>query len=103
MHARVARPASRVVSRPVMAARTPLIAGNWKMNTVLTEALELAAAVKDASAGASSDVAVCVPFPFLDQVGKVLAGSKVGLGAQVRAAPPSDLRRLASGMTRLCS
>jgi hypothetical protein len=28
-------------------------------------------------------VAVCVPFPFLEPVSKVLAGSKVGLGAQV--------------------
>ncbi|KAG8460960.1 hypothetical protein KFE25_010711 [Diacronema lutheri] len=80
--ARFARAASRVAARPMMAARTALIAGNWKMNTVLPEALKLAAAVKDASVGAPGDVAICVPFPFLESVSKVLAGSKVGLGAQ---------------------
>ena len=84
--ARFARAASRVAARPMMAARTALIAGNWKMNTVLPEALKLAAAVKDASVGAPGDVAICVPFPFLESVSKVLAGSKVGLGAQVRRA-----------------
>ncbi|KAJ1615843.1 Triosephosphate isomerase [Pavlovales sp. CCMP2436] len=78
----VARPASRVTSRVTMAARTALIAGNWKMNTVLSEAVALAKVVADASQGAAADVTICVPFPYLDAVSRVLAGSKVGLGAQ---------------------
>lgn len=67
----------------MMAERTPLIAGNWKMNTVLSEAVTLAKAVADASSTAPDvDVAVCVPFPFLIPVKEALADSKVGLGAQ---------------------
>jgi triosephosphate isomerase len=66
-----------------MMARTPLMAGNWKMNTVLDEAKSLAADVAAAAKGADGvDVAVCVPFPFLTAVGDVLKDSKVGLGAQ---------------------
>lgn len=91
-----ARQASRAASHTMM-ARSTLIAGNWKMNTVLSEALELAAAVKDASASAPGDVAVCVPFPFIEQVGKVLAGSKVGLGAQVRAPARAPISARARG------
>merc|ERR1719247_390356 len=75
-----------VVSRasaPSMMARMPLMAGNWKMNTVLDEAKSLAKEVADAASGASGvDVAVCVPFPFLVPVGDVLSGTGVGLGAQ---------------------
>merc|ERR1712205_303050 len=66
-----------------MMAHTPLIAGNWKMNTVLEEAVSLAKEVADASKDAEGvDVAVCVPYPFLYPVGEALKGSKVALGAQ---------------------
>jgi triosephosphate isomerase len=59
------------------------MAGNWKMNTVLSEAKSLAAEVAEASKGADGvDVAVCVPFPFLTAVTDVLKDSKVGVGAQ---------------------
>ena len=80
----VGQPAVRPAqSSIIMADRTPLMAGNWKMNTVLDEAKSLAAAVADATKKADGvDVAVCVPFPFLVPVGEVLAGTGVGLGAQ---------------------
>jgi len=66
-----------------MAERTPLIAGNWKMNTVLSEAKTLAQAVADAADKTDGvDVAVCVPYPFLVPVAEVLSKSKVSLGAQ---------------------
>jgi len=75
-----------VVSRaadPAMMARTPLMAGNWKMNTVLDEAKSLAAEVaKTASEAPGVDVAICVPFPFLVPVADVLKGTSVSLGAQ---------------------
>ena len=77
---------SSVVSRVgavEMMARTPLMAGNWKMNTVLDEAKTLAKDVAEAAKGAKDvDVAVCVPFPFLIPVGDVLSGTGVSLGAQ---------------------
>jgi len=66
-----------------MMARTPLMAGNWKMNTVLDEAKSLAAEVVAATKTAEGvEVAVCVPFPFLVPVGDVLKDSGVALGAQ---------------------
>jgi hypothetical protein len=75
--------ASRGIQPLMMADRTPLMAGNWKMNTDLTEAVTLAKSVAASAAKASNvDVAVCVPFPFLIPVKEALAGSAVGLGAQ---------------------
>ncbi len=62
--------------------RRPYIAGNWKMNTIRDEAVELAEAVASATASATCDVAVCVPFPHLASVQAALAGSHVLVGAQ---------------------
>jgi triosephosphate isomerase len=70
------------ISQPIEMRET-LIAGNWKMNTVLDEAKTLASAVADAAKSAPNvGVAVCVPFPFLVPVSEALAGSSVALGAQ---------------------
>ncbi|MBU3657758.1 MAG: triose-phosphate isomerase [Rhodocyclaceae bacterium] len=63
--------------------RTPLVVGNWKMNgsfeanRALIEALLIALAQKTAP-----DVGVCPPFPYLPQVGALLAGTNVRWGAQ---------------------
>ena len=62
--------------------RKPFIAGNWKMNTSESEAVELARAVASSTVSAACDVAVCVPFPHLAAVRDALRGSDVGLGAQ---------------------
>lgn len=63
--------------------RRKFIAGNWKMNTSRAEGAALAAAVA-AKLGAASEVevAVCPPALYLEAVGKAVAGSAVGLGAQ---------------------
>jgi len=63
--------------------RRKFIAGNWKMNTSRAEGTALAAAVA-AKVGAASEVevAVCPPALYLEAVGKAIAGSAVGLGAQ---------------------
>jgi triosephosphate isomerase len=65
------------------ATRTPVVGGNWKMNTDRASAAELAAAVA-AERQASVEVIVFPPFPYLLQVRKVLddAGGAVALGAQ---------------------
>jgi triosephosphate isomerase len=60
---------------------TPLIAGNWKMNTTLPEALDLAARVA-VGAPAEVEVVVCPPFPWLLPVRDEIAASSVELGAQ---------------------
>ena len=61
----------------------PLVAGNWKMNTTIAEAVALAVAVKEAVDGITSvDVLVCPPFVSLAPVSKALEGSNVMVGAQ---------------------
>ena len=48
--------------------RTPLIAGNWKMNGSLAANQALLAAIAAGMADAQCDVAVAVPAPYLAQV-----------------------------------
>ncbi len=60
-----------------------LIAGNWKMNTDLTAAADLARGIVEAVGEAGAvQVAVCPPFISLDAVFGALRGSAVRLGAQ---------------------
>ena len=63
--------------------RKKFIGGNWKMNLDGSEAEALAKAMAQQSATAADvDIAVFPPFVYLERVAKVLAGSKVQLGAQ---------------------
>ena len=63
--------------------RRQFIAGNWKMNMNRASAVALAEGVAKAAASVEGvDIAVCPPSCYLEAVGKALAGSKVGLGAQ---------------------
>jgi triosephosphate isomerase len=63
--------------------RIPLLAGNWKMNTTLAEAEQLAAAVVLAAADLlNREVMIAPPFSALARVAEVLRGSKVMLAAQ---------------------
>jgi len=63
--------------------RVPIIAGNWKMNTTLSEATEL---VKAMRAGLDQidnvDKIICPPFISLARVGELIKGSSLKLGAQ---------------------
>jgi triosephosphate isomerase len=63
--------------------RIPLIAGNWKMNTTVAEAMELASSMR---AGLDKiegiEKVVCPPFISLTAVGRILQDSSVRLGAQ---------------------
>ncbi len=64
-------------------ARLPLIAGNWKMNTTLEEARQLATKIKEASDRIGRvEKLVCPPFISLSTVQEVLRGSSVRVGAQ---------------------
>jgi triosephosphate isomerase len=63
--------------------RTPFIAGNWKMNKTVDEAVAFVREIGpqlDAIAGIDS--AVCPPFIAIPAVAAALAGTKVGVGAQ---------------------
>ena len=62
--------------------RRPLVAGNWKMHTTVTEGVALARAIVAATRPDGVDLALLPPFPHLVPVGEALAGSGVLLGAQ---------------------
>jgi triosephosphate isomerase len=64
-------------------ARKKFIAGNWKMNTTLDEAVGLAKGIV-AKLGTISDVdiALCPPYISLKAVSDVIQGSTIKLGAQ---------------------
>jgi triosephosphate isomerase len=63
--------------------RTPIIAGNWKMNTTIAEAVSLAMAMKDRlDAIRGVEKVVCPPFVSLMAVGEALRGSSISVGAQ---------------------
>lgn len=63
--------------------RKPIIAGNWKMNTTLVEAKELASKIKigvDKIKGVEK--VICPPFISLSAVAEILKGSTISPGAQ---------------------
>ncbi|MFA5316695.1 MAG: triose-phosphate isomerase [Dehalococcoidales bacterium] len=63
--------------------RTPLISGNWKMNTTLTEAVALVRELKamvDSVTGVEK--VVCPPFISLAAVKAEIGGSSIKVGAQ---------------------
>ena len=63
--------------------RTPLIAGNWKMNTDSASARQLANAVAEkASECEGAELLVCPPNVYLSLVRDVIGDAAVGLGAQ---------------------
>jgi triosephosphate isomerase len=63
--------------------RTPIIAGNWKMNKNVVEAVELVRALREATAAVEKvEMVVCPPFIALTAVKEALAGSKIAVGAQ---------------------
>ncbi|MCS2608235.1 triose-phosphate isomerase [Halomonas dongshanensis] len=62
--------------------RTPLIAGNWKMNGSARLVEEFAAAFAKASLPQKLDIVLIPPFPYLDAAQRAFAGTPLALGAQ---------------------
>ena len=63
--------------------RRALIAGNWKMNTTLPEAITLVKQMlKDLQNIDRIDRVICPPFISLSDLHRILQGTSVGLGAQ---------------------
>ena len=63
--------------------RKLIIAGNWKMNKTVAEALTLVSDLKRDLAGVREvDVVVCPPFTALSEVSKAILDSSIKLGAQ---------------------
>ena len=63
--------------------RTPLIAGNWKMNTDTAGARQLASAIASRAGEAEgTELLVCPPNVYLSLVRDTIGDAAVGLGAQ---------------------
>lgn len=62
--------------------RKKLVVGNWKMNGSRARNEALLSALQEESVNVAVEVAVCPPFPYLEQVGRALAGAQIALGAQ---------------------
>ena len=63
--------------------RIPLIAGNWKMNTTVGEAIDLVKTMrKELDKISSVDKVICPPFVSLATIRELLKKSSIKLGAQ---------------------
>jgi triosephosphate isomerase len=66
--------------------RTPIIAGNWKMNKTIAEARELVNAMRDALALLAADgkveIVLCPPFIAIPEIAALVKGTPVRVGAQ---------------------
>src|SRR5262245_48724898 len=63
--------------------RVPLIAGNWKMHKMVSEALALVEALlRDLPDMSDREALVCPPFTALHAVGGLVRDTPLGLGAQ---------------------
>jgi len=63
--------------------RVPMIAGNWKMNTTVSEAIELVNEMRPGLDEINNvDKVICPPFVSLVRIGELIKGSSIKLGAQ---------------------
>ncbi|HYG23971.1 MAG TPA: triose-phosphate isomerase [Verrucomicrobiae bacterium] len=63
--------------------RKLIIAGNWKMNKTVAEALDLVRGLKIELSGVKEvDIVVCPPYTALGEVSKAILDSNIRLGAQ---------------------
>ena len=63
--------------------RKLIIAGNWKMNTTLSDGVELAKAVSEVeSTGSNVIVVICPPFTHIKSIKDAVFGRGISIGAQ---------------------
>lgn len=62
--------------------RVPVIAGNWKMNLLRTQATTLISELRALMGEVSCEVVACVPFTNIDCVAEAAKGSSIRVGAQ---------------------
>ncbi|MEY8764822.1 MULTISPECIES: triose-phosphate isomerase [Clostridium] len=62
--------------------RKPIIAGNWKMNKTLDEALKLVEELKPLVKDAKCDVVICPPYICLNEIVGKVRGTNIKVGAQ---------------------
>jgi triosephosphate isomerase (TIM) len=71
--------------------RKKIVAGNWKMNTNLSDGIKLAKAVKELSGkkALKAELVLCPPFVHLASMENILKDSKIPYGAQNCSSEPS--------------
>ena len=69
--------------------RRSLVMGNWKMNGTRSIAEALAKGIIAGLGEDVADIAICVPYVFLPEIGNVVQNSRLALGAQNVADKPS--------------
>lgn len=62
--------------------RKPIIAGNWKMNKTIAEAVEFVNEVKDKVNNDKVEAVICAPFLALKDLKEATKGSNIKIGAQ---------------------
>ena len=62
--------------------RKPIIAGNWKMNKTIEEAVKFVNDLKDKVNNTDVEVVICAPFICLNAVKEATKGSNIKIGAQ---------------------
>ncbi len=67
----------------MVSSRKPIIAGNWKLNKTLKEAIELVMLLKRRIGDLPNvEIVVCPPYTALSEVSEILMESDIRLGAQ---------------------
>ncbi|SFE83208.1 triose-phosphate isomerase [Peptostreptococcus sp. D1] len=61
--------------------RTPIIAGNWKMNKTISEGVAFLNEVKGKTEG-DAEVLICAPFTLLKDLKEATKGTNIKIGAQ---------------------
>ena len=69
--------------------RRSLVIGNWKMNGTRSSAQSLAQGIVAGLGDDVADIAVCVPYVFLNEISQVVQNTRLALGAQNVADKPS--------------
>ena len=62
--------------------RIPIIAGNWKMNKTIKEAVAFIEEIKSQVEGTEVEVLLCAPFILLKDMKEAAKGSNIKIGAQ---------------------
>ncbi len=62
--------------------RRPVIAGNWKLNKTVSEAVELISALKPVVKDAAAEVVICPTAICLTEAVSAVGGTNIGVGAQ---------------------
>lgn len=62
--------------------RTPIIAGNWKMNNTIAAAEKLICELKPLVKNAKAEVVICVPFTAIQKAAELTKGTNIKVGAE---------------------